>query len=110
MTKHYRIWLKTILVLLTLSGCAHEQILDHVAYGDKGILGATAVHTLFTSIPPVHYSKDEWDALRLGMICMAPQDISEIQQSVDDLCLRWPCDYQTMQAIASLKEALQRFK
>lgn len=98
--------------LLTLSSCAQIEIKDHVAYGDKGAFGATAVHTLFTSIPPKPIEKTDWDILRIGMVCMAVADLSEIQQSVDELCTahKNACDYDTQVKIANIRYALDQLK
>jgi hypothetical protein len=91
------------LVSLILSGCGGVQIKDHVVFGDKGRHGATAVHTLFTDIAPVHIPLLQWNAMRLGMACISVDDLSQIQQTIDELCTKHTgaCNYAVQQKIAA---------
>lgn len=96
--------------LLTLSGCGAEPIKDHLACGDEGKFGAVCVHTLFTQIKPVHISKADWDAMRIGMISFSASDVSDIQKTVDDLCSKHAgaCDYQAYQAATAAMGVLKQ--
>ncbi len=85
MKNAYKTWLRIAPLLLMVS-CSPIQINDHVFYGDKGIHGATAVHSLKTEIPPVRIAKPEWDKLRIGMICTDADTVADLQASIDKLC------------------------
>lgn len=84
--------------LVAVFGCSRVKIRDYTMYGDKGIHGATGVHTLcpLEKCPAELLNKTEWDAKRIGMICMDFTVISEIQANVDKLCARHPneCEYE----------------
>lgn len=85
--------------LLVLSACgAHIKVKDTIAYGDKGKFGSTGVHTLCDLIkcPPILLDKTEWDAKRIGMICVAGDWFADMQANIDKLCARSPktCDYE----------------
>jgi len=74
------------------------KIRDYIFYGDKGIHGATAVHSLcpLEKCPAELLNKTQWDAKRIGMICMDFTVIAEIQANVDKLCAKSPenCEYE----------------
>lgn len=100
MQSAFKTSLKIVLASLTLSlvSCSTVKIRDYVMYGDKGIHGATGVHTLcpLEKCPPELLNKTEWDAKRIGMICMNFDVIAEIQANIDKLCARNPktCEYE----------------
>lgn len=102
---------KYLLLLVALTGCgAHIPIKDHTVWGDKGIFGATEVHTLFTSIPAKNIDRDTWNMMRVGMVCTQVADFAAIQKTVDQLCAqnKTNCDYEQQRAAAAFKVAIHR--
>lgn len=103
--------MRKILLFLTLTSCgAHIPINDHVVYGDKGVFGATQVHTLFTNIAPIDIDRDTWNQMRVGMVCTQVADFAGIQKTVDQLCAQDKnnCTYEQQQAVAAFKIAIHR--
>lgn len=83
---------------LSLFACSTIKVRDYVMYGDKGIHGATGVHSLcpLEKCPPELLNKTQWDARRLGMVCVDAVVMAEIQANVDKLCAKNPrqCEYE----------------
>jgi len=75
---------------------------DRLIYGDKGKFGATQVHTLcgLEKCPPVFLDKATWDAKRIGMICLANDDLADMQAIIDKLCVNYKkCDYEKVETL-----------
>jgi len=80
-----------------------------IFYGDKGKFGATGVHSIHKNIPPIRVPKAEWDAMRVGMLCTAGDNVAYVLLTIDRLCVRSPktCKYDEMTAMIT---ALRRMR
>lgn len=108
--KDFKKLLSIALVLFAVSGCGSpEPVRDRVFYGDQGRFGATAVHTLKTNIPPKRIYKQEWDDLRIGMICGSADDINDLIVLVDKLCANNE-NYCNYEALEGAKKAMRQLR
>jgi hypothetical protein len=57
---------------------------DETIYGDKGPLGATAVHTLSSQMTEI--PKPAWDTMRVGMLCESAGTFADVKTAFEQLC------------------------
>jgi hypothetical protein len=89
---------KSIILLLLLTSCSRILVKDYIYWGDKGIHGATGVHSLCSleKCPPIFLDKPTWDDKRIGMVCTDFTAMADMQSNIDRLCARHPgeCKYE----------------
>lgn len=80
---------------ISLVECTTTHITDIEACGDKGSLGGHCAHTLTNETR--NLNKHDWDAMRFGWICMSPEDFTNTETEIAQLCNSNSklCDYRT---------------
>ena len=90
---------------LLLSACGTVKLKDGEVCGDMGSLGATCDHT-FTS-KPRDLSKAEWDAFRVGQLCMNSSLFANWKASLIKFCNDTKrCTYEEEKAIERVGKKL----
>ena len=122
MTKLFNNWAKIILVSLTLSACAGQPIQtvpipDFIFCGWLGPVGGaddacSCVHTLDTSIAPVHYGLNDCLGLLVGAIFLQGSLFNGMQSTIDTLCTDETnvCDYATQKMANDLKTMMTQMR
>ena len=102
-----RVLLK-LLIISSIWGvsCAQKtKIYDEEVCADLGKDGAHCNHTLKDA--PQNYTKEAWDQVRYGWLCMDSQAFSDVESEIQELCLRASCTYVERQ---QLEEAASRIR
>lgn len=81
------------MALLLLPDCAGIPIKDSEWCGDVGTLGARCFNLLSTGQRKL--SKQDWDAMRFGMVCTDGDALADLKGAIELLCSKVACDYQT---------------
>lgn len=82
---------------IVTSSCTSVTIPNSRVCADLGVAGATCDNTLSSS--PVQIKKNDWDKMRVGWFCLNPQDFSDTESALDQLCQQDDnCDYSVVQA------------
>lgn len=73
-----------------------------------GELGATCFHTLTDAHRDI--PEDEWDAERLGYLCMSPDAYAELKTALHQLCYKNKrCSYEAKEAIRNFTNRVDVF-
>lgn len=89
------------MLLVSLSAvvvsCSSIKVHDKTIYADLGRAGAVQ-ECLYTDCSR-DLTKQEWDAIRFGKLCMDSDDFTEYETLVETFCTNYGCDYQTKKEI-----------
>ncbi len=78
---------------------------DHIVIADKGDLGGFLIHTLTPATKQLE--KPEWDAMRVGMVCMSAKDFGEEKSDLEKLC-SWNNSQCTVDQTEQVKATIAR--
>jgi len=88
-----------------LSGCSSITVYNRRVYGDLGKYGAHWAETLTDKKGDL--TKEEWDKVRVGMLCMSSEAYTDAETAIDQACVQLNCDYKTRE---SLQRAMLRIR
>lgn len=110
--KFVKRWTVLSIATASLSACATiplptVKVYDKVVCGDLGVDGAHCNHT-YTKNQSFDLTKKQWDAQRVGWMCMHHGDFEDTEGALDQLCLNTDkCDYRVKEAILIVKAHLR---
>jgi len=89
-----------------LTSCGTIPVYNARIYGDLGENGSHYAETLTDKTGDL--KKDDWDKLRVGMLCMSSQSFNDLTTAIDQFCTAYNvCDYQSRE---DLQQVVRRIK
>lgn len=83
---------------IALNSCGTISVYDREVCADLGEVGAYCRHTLVDKKRDI--SKDKWDEVRVGMLCMNSQAYTDAETAIDQFCTAYGvCDYKTREEL-----------